>query len=98
MKKKKNVRKRDTIGETPQVYWFMGPAELSLAVVGGRQSELAGKGGPVTVIHTSGAYDVLRLASQSGETFRTPEKYKQIKIIRFFGQRNFNLDFWILFF
>jgi len=48
-----------------------GPARLSLAVVRGRESQLAGKGCPTPVIHTSGAADVLRLAPQTRETLRT---------------------------
>lgn len=47
-----------------------GPARLSLAVVRGRESQLAGKGHPMRVIHTSGAADVLRLAPQTRETLR----------------------------
>jgi len=47
-----------------------GPARLSLAVVRGRESQLAGKGCPTPVIHTSGAADVLRLAPQTREALR----------------------------
>lgn len=47
-----------------------GPARLLLAVVRGRESQLAGKGCPTPVIHTSGADDVLRLAPQTREALR----------------------------
>lgn len=47
-----------------------GPARLSLAVVRGRESQLAGKRCPTPVIHTSGAADVLRLTPQTRETLR----------------------------